>query len=52
MKTEEVAREQVVKRVPLGRRREIDVAATVLRVVGKGAKAPVLDVAAFQSFAG
>ena len=37
-------------RVPLGRRDRSDVNHTVLRVVGKESKTPVLDVAAFQSF--
>lgn len=38
-------------RVPLGCRHRDDVNATVERVVGNDSKTPVLDVAAFQSFA-
>lgn len=34
----------------LGERDPVDVAQTVLRVVGKDGKMPVLDVAAFNSF--
>jgi hypothetical protein len=37
-------------RKPLGRRDRAEVGHTVLRVVGRESKTPVLDVAAFQSF--
>lgn len=38
-------------RIPLGQRPPEQVNNTVRRVVGEKAKAPVLEVAAFQSFA-